>query len=204
VSGEASTSPLAALREVRVGSANQPKVDAVRSALRAFAPRVRVEGVEVSSGVSEQPVGWEEIVRGARNRARRAREVAACDLAVGIEDGLVALPDAEGVVQHVNVGCAAVVDRVRTSIGFSSAFAYPPACTDRAVNEREPIGPLFDALWSAHRGRVDAIPSGRTVGNVGKLTWGALPRSEYARQAVLCALVSFLNPDLYGTPETGT
>jgi len=201
VSGGVSASPLAALREVRVGSANQPKVEAVRSALRAYAPEVRVEGVEVSSGVPEQPVGWDEIVRGARNRAHRARESAACDLAVGIEDGLVELPGADGTVRHVNVGCAAVADLLHTSIGFSSAFPYPPECTDRAVNGREPIGPLFDALWSARRGDGDSIPSGRTVGNVGKLTWGVLPRSEYARQAVLCALVAFLNPDLYGAPE---
>jgi len=41
------------------------------------------------------------------------------------------------------------------------------------------------------------------MGNVGKLTAGVLPRSEYARHAVLCALVAFLNPDLYPASGTG-
>ena len=41
------------------------------------------------------------------------------------------------------------------------------------------------------------MPSARTSGNIGKLTLGVLPRSDYARHAVLCALVSFLHPDLY-------
>jgi non-canonical (house-cleaning) NTP pyrophosphatase len=36
------------------------------------------------------------------------------------------------------------------------------------------------------------------MGNVGRLTLGVLPRAEYARHAVLCALVAFLHPDLYG------
>jgi non-canonical (house-cleaning) NTP pyrophosphatase len=41
------------------------------------------------------------------------------------------------------------------------------------------------------------------MGNVGKLTAGVLTRSEYARHAVLCALVAFVNPDLYPGRETG-
>ena len=83
------------------------------------------------------------------------------------------------------------------SVGFSSAFAYPPGCTARAVREREPIGELFDSLWGQAKGEGAALPSARTSGNVGKLTLGVLPRSDYARHAVLCALVSFLHPDLY-------
>ena len=64
--------PLAAVRWVRVGSVNEPKLAAVRSAIGAYAPDAKVEGVAVSSGVSEQPVGFEEIIRGARNRAAGA------------------------------------------------------------------------------------------------------------------------------------
>ena len=188
---------LVGLRQVRVGSTNQPKLAAVRSALEPYAPDAAVEGVEVESGVAEQPVGWEEIVRGARNRARAAAASARCDLAVGIEDGLVALPDGEGELRHVNVGCAALAQGERVSLGFTPGFAYPPACTLRAVRDREPIGPLFDRFWQERRGERAPLPSGRTLGNVGKLTLGVLPRSEYARHAVLCALVALLHPDLY-------
>ena len=196
-------SPLANLRRVRVGSRNEPKISAVRSALAAYAPEASVEGVDVASGVPEQPVGLDEIVTGARTRAEGARSGRggiACDLAVGIEDGLVELPRGlAGATRHVNVGCAAITDGGRISIGFSSAFAYPPACSDPAVAHRAPIGDLFDELWYAHRGERSRLPSARGVGNVGKLTLGQLPRTEYARHAVLCALVSFLHPDLYGT-----
>lgn len=195
--------PLSSIQRVRVGSRNEPKIAAVRSAMLAYAPSVEVCGVAVESGVPEQPVGFEEIVLGARNRAAAAQRSGDCDLAVGIEDGLVALPAAAAMASnpHLNIGCAAVSDGRRVSLGFSSAFAYPLAVTTPAVRDRSPIGDLFDALWRDRRGESQLLPSARTSGNVGKLTAGALPRSEYARHAVLCALVTFVNPDLYPPPE---
>ena len=187
---------LSGVEFVRVGSRNRPKLDAVHAAMSAYAPAVRVEGASVPTGVPEQPVGWDEIVRGARNRARGALAEGACDLAVGIEDGLVEMA-LEGSREVLNVGCACVTDGSRESLGFSSAFAYPPQCVVPALEERVPIGEVFDRLFSTYSGdRVD-LPSGATTGNIGKLSQGVLPRSDYARQAVLCALVRFLHPTLY-------
>ena len=111
---------LADVSYVRVGSLNGPKIEAVRSALAPYSPEVEVEGVDVESGVPEQPVGYPEIVAGARNRAREAfargahargswghSGDGACDLAVGIEDGLVEVEtDAASGRAIVNVGCA--------------------------------------------------------------------------------------------------
>ena len=92
--------PLAAVRWVRVGSLNEPKLAAVRSAIGAYAPDVEIEGVAVASGVPEQPVCFEEVILGARNRAAGARSGSPCDLGIGIEDGLVPLPtgSSEGAV----------------------------------------------------------------------------------------------------------
>jgi inosine/xanthosine triphosphatase len=195
--------PLAAVRWVRVGSVNEPKLLAVRSAIGAYAPDAKVEGVAVTSGVPEQPVGFEEIIRGARNRAAGALSGSPCDLGVGIEDGLVPIPagGAEGEVAHLNIGCTAITDGERASIGFSSAFGYPLECSILAVRDREPIGAGFDRLWEAHRGESAAKPSALSTGNIGRLSNGVLPRAEYARHGVLCALVAFLQPDLYGRDE---
>jgi inosine/xanthosine triphosphatase len=185
---------LAELRLVRVGSTNPPKLEGVRSALAALSCDVAVEGIDLESGVPDQPLGFEEIVEGARNRAEGARRCGACDLAVGYEDGLVAIPEPDGT--WFNVGCAAVSDGVRISLGLSSGFSYPPACSQRAVAERRPIGALFDRLWTQLRG--DASDAAQlSIGNVGKLTRGALTRAEYTRHAVLCALTPFIHPDLY-------
>ena len=195
--------PLAQVELVRVGTRNVPKLDAVRAAVSAYASGVRVEGASVPTGVPEQPVGWDEIVGGARNRARAALASGACDLAVGIEDGLVEMT-LEDRREVLNVGCAFITDGARESIGFSSAFAYPPQCVAPALDERAPIGPVFDAVFSAYSGEGSEGPSGETLGNIGKLSGGVLPRSDYARQAVLCALVSFLHPELYELTPTNS
>lgn len=197
-------SPLSHVRLVRVGTQNPPKLEATRAAVDAYAPGVQVEGVDVESGVPEQPVGFEEIVKGARTRARAAFESGACELAVGIEDGLVRI-DALG-DDLVNVGAAAVTDGRRVSVGLSSGFAYPPGCSHRAADERIAIGGLFDELMREVEPMDDAgetvdsgdtTPSAMGEGNIGRLTRGVLPRAEYGRHAVLCALVRFLHPALY-------
>jgi non-canonical (house-cleaning) NTP pyrophosphatase len=124
-------------------------------------------------------------------------------LGIGIEDGLVPLPtgSSEGEVVHLNIGCVAITDGERTSIGFSSAFGYPPECSLPAVRDREPIGAAFDRLWEARRGEPVTKPPALSTGNIGRLSEGVLPRAEYARHGVLCALVAFVQPDFYGFEE---
>lgn len=198
------------VRRVRVGSAKEPKIEAVRSALAAFVSGVEIEGVSVESGVPEQPVGLDEIAAGARNRARRAFEGGGgrdIDLGFGIEDGLVEL-SLGGHSEVLNIGCALVTDGRRESLGLSSGFAYPPDCTAPALLRREDIGSVFDRLWRDYRGTGDGSgtvePSGAGIGNIGKLTLGVLPRSEYGRHAVICALLKFLHPSLYAGSNEAT
>ena len=195
---------------VRVGTENLAKLGAVRAALAAYseAPEVlAIVGVNVASGVAEQPIGWAEISAGARARARAALSSGRGVLGFGIEDGLVELPVGAGTVAEpgagtaiFNVGCAWVTDGSRDGTGFSAGFAYPAACRGPAFHGRLPIGDLFDQLWRAHRSPPDPIaegPSGRQGGNIGQLTQGRLDRSAYGTQAILCALVPFLHVDLY-------
>ena len=194
---------------VRVGTLNPAKLGAVRSAIESIADRsdgIAIVGLDVSSGVPNQPVGWNEIVAGARNRARAALASGPCALAVGIEDGLVELPNGAEGSAIFNIGCAWVTDGERDGSGFSAGFAYPGACLAPAVYDREPIGSLFDALWRTRKGQLEEpdrsssgpeSPSGRQGGNIGQLTQGRLDRSAYGAQAILCALVPFLHSDLY-------
>ncbi len=199
----AQSNPLSKIKWVRVGSVNEPKLAAVRSALGAYAPGATVEGVAVDSGVPEQPVGFDEIIRGARNRAAGAVSGPSCDLGIGIEDGLVPLPAtlSNRQIAHWNIGCVAITDGERDSIGFSSAFAYPPDCSIPAVTDRQPIGAVFDRLWEGRRGEPVRLASARSTGNIGRLSNEVLSRAEYTRHGVLCALVAYLQPDLYGLDE---
>jgi inosine/xanthosine triphosphatase len=193
---------LGELSTVRVGTRNPTKLEAVRLALGAYAEGFEVIGHSVDSGVPEQPVGFAEVVEGARQRAASAWSQGPCELAVGIEDGLVELAELGGTA--LNVGAAVVSDGRREGLGFSSLFAYPEACTAPALADRRPIGDAFDALWRAAKEDRDQEPSGRSMGNIGKLTLGVMSRSEYGRHAVLCALVHFLHPELYSSGPPGS
>ena len=197
------SNPLSKIKRVRVGSVNEPKLAAVRSALGAYASDATVEGVAVDSGVPEQPVGFDEIIRGARNRAAGAVSGLPVDLGIGIEDGLIPYPAAlsNDKIAHLNIGCVAITDGERNSIGFSSAFAYPLDCSIPSVKDRRPIGVVFDRLWKARRGESAHLPSALSTGNIGRLSNDVLPRAEYTRHGVLCALVAYLQPDLYGLDE---
>jgi inosine/xanthosine triphosphatase len=195
---------------VRVGTENRAKLGAVRAALAGFTESASVlmlEPIGVPSDVPEQPIGFREIVAGARNRARAAFASGPCAMAVGIEDGLVSLGDTESGAEVYNIGCAWVTDGTREGHGFSSGFAYPGGCLEPAFRDQAPIGDLFDGLWRENRGLpskqnpraepAKSEPSARSDGNIGLLTGGRLDRSDYGSQAVVCALVRFLHTDLY-------
>ena len=180
---------------VRLGSENTAKLEAVRLALGRFFTSYTVSGCRAPSGVSEQPVGYDEILSGARARAVFAFGEAAgnVDLAVGIEDGLVPVPGlATG---FANVGCCTLFDGEIFGVGFSAGFEYPLSCVKAATSfDRVPIGQAFDALYRPPPARRDPGPG---AGNIGRLTGGKLTRAQYGAEAVVCALVRFLNPELY-------
>lgn len=182
---------------VRVGSANAAKLEAVRRGLVPFFARVEVAAAAVASGVDAQPLGFAEIVAGARNRARAAHAKGVCDLAAGIEDGLIELAEAR--TGWINVGCCVLFDGESEALGFTAGFEYPPACVARATaSPRTPIGDAFDALFRPRSGFPDP---GTGAGNIGRLSGGALTRADYGAQAVTCAFVRLLHPHLYaGVP----
>src|SRR5579862_2207809 len=81
------------IRSVAVGSTNPVKIVAVQAVLARIAPSASVEGIAVASGVPDQPFGDDETIRGARARAIAARISLASNLGVGIEGGVVEMPD---------------------------------------------------------------------------------------------------------------
>ena len=60
-----------AQKVVAVGTLNEGKHDAVRTAVKRWRSEydLKMIGVKVSSGVAEQPVGLDETCKGAQNRA---------------------------------------------------------------------------------------------------------------------------------------
>ena len=57
---------------IRVGSLNPVKLGAIREVMCVPFPLARFEPVPAPSEVPDQPLGLEETLRGAKNRARNA------------------------------------------------------------------------------------------------------------------------------------
>lgn len=166
---------------VVVGSRNPVKVAAVEAEVgRLLSCPVEVVGVEVASGVPEQPRG-PQTLEGARNRAAAAlasEPGTGADYAVGVEAGL--NRDDEG--GWFDVQACVVLDRNgRETRGWGPAFQYPDWVTERA---------LAGEMVSDILGPVANDPRiGGTTGAVGFLTAGAMDRTALTRVAVLMAFV---------------
>jgi inosine/xanthosine triphosphatase len=74
---------------VAVGSKNKIKIKPVEEIFSHHFADVVVSGVDVNSGISEQPMSDDEMFTGALNRAKRAlKKVKGAEYGVGIEGGL--------------------------------------------------------------------------------------------------------------------
>jgi inosine/xanthosine triphosphatase len=101
------------------------KVAAARKAFAGFFRKVKVVGVDVPSAVSGQPISFGEIVKGARERARRAFRD--CDYSVGIEAGVFKV----GRVFQITMAC--VFDGSREALGAGPFYEVPASLVRKIV-----------------------------------------------------------------------
>lgn len=170
-----------------VGTGNDVKVQAAKHAFGRFTPTVEATGVDVDSGVPEQPYD-EEGPRGALRRAHRAlAEVDEAGLGVGIEAAIVTKSPSG---QREDVQFCAIVDgQGRVTTGAGPGFAYPPRVL-ADLDEGRTVGEAFHDLT----GREDV---GSQEGAIGVLTRGGATREELTEWAVLAAIVPRLRPEWY-------
>ena len=174
------------MRKVVVGSDNPSKLRAVERAFRYVFGQVEVEGIKVESGVPSQPLGFNEILMGAFNRAKKAKEYG--DFGVGIEAGGV---ERLGRIFDHQV-CVIVTPDGRVSVGVGAGFMLPDE-VERGVRERREMGEVMSEISG-----ISGI--GRKIGAIGYLSRGALTRVELTYQAVVAALLPILNEEIYRLP----
>lgn len=198
-----------------VGSGNPVKRRAVESVLATgddgFGAGATVESAAVESGVSEQPRGHVETIRGAETRARRALAAVPddgdeYDLGVGIEGGVADfLPNpaarrelddgrADAGADGTDGGAggtylvmwAAVTDDDRIGRGAGPSIRLPPT-VERRVDEGEELGPVMDDVL----GENDVA---KREGAAGAFTNGRVDRETALATAVAGALGPFVSP----------
>lgn len=184
------SSEVVSLERVAVGSGNPVKIAAVLAVVSRFAPAARVEGVEVASGVRDQPWGDEETILGATNRARAAMLALDSALGIGLEGGVV--EHADGSLR--TCAWAVVVGRDgRRGVGGSLAMSLPAVVAESIRNGSE-LGHAMDAL-------IGGRDTKRGAGAVGILTDGLVDRQRAYEVLVAYALAPFLTPQFWGEKD---
>ncbi|MCY4145833.1 MAG: inosine/xanthosine triphosphatase [Chloroflexi bacterium] len=170
-----------------VASQNPVKLRASLAAFQRVFPdqAFAVRGVDVESGVSDQPMSRRETLQGAFNRAANARAAQPnADYWVGIEGGIAETPFGMSCFAWVQV----LGQAGRVGCGQTAVF-FLPGEVAQLVRAGLELGEADDKVF----GRVN---SKQGNGAIGLLTDDAIDREAYYVQAVIMALVPFKNPQL--------
>lgn len=170
-----------------VGSKNPVKVGCTREAFtQAFGKVGVVEGVDALSNIPAQPRSEEETLLGAKNRASHAKTlVPEADYWVGIEGGVD--EDTQGMYAFAWIY---VLHRSGKSSQSKTGTFYLPPKVVTLIREGMELGHADDLVFQAQNSK-------QKGGSVGLLTQGIITREAYYQQAMVLALIPFLNESLY-------
>mmetsp|Transcript_22051 Transcript_22051/g.43821 ORF Transcript_22051/g.43821 Transcript_22051/m.43821 type:complete len:240 (+) Transcript_22051:1-720(+) len=183
--------------KVVVGSTNPVKINSVEQAFKQMFPHaaVVVEGVNVPSGVSDQPMSEKETKTGATNRALHAADSISrtdpdfdAQYAVGLEGGIQSAW--EGSPLFDCFAWMAVCD-IKKSLTFharTASFTLPLQIC-QLVSEGMELGEADDEIFKR-------VNSKQSDGTVGILSHGNIDRTQYYKHALILALIPLVNPEL--------
>lgn len=173
--------------KIIVGSENPTKISAVEKGFSAAFPDqdITISGVAAASGVSDQPVGREETIAGALNRAKGAMEISPdSDFFVGLEGGVEILDGKLAAYAWV-----IVISRSGVIGKGEAGVFFLPESVSRLVESGTELGTACDLVFGVQNSK-------HTTGTVGILTQSLIDRTEYYKQAVILALIPHMNPSM--------
>jgi len=164
------------LRVVSVGSTNPIKVSAVEKALEKTVGNMLVTPVDIESGVSNQPKGFEETFKGAYNRAKGAFEKVNSVYGIGIEAGMVELGE-----KKLDIHICVVYNGLDYSVGTSQAFQIPKEISDKIAEGFE-CGSVAEETYGIK-------DIGQKNGLIGVITDDNILREELCINSVVMAMI---------------
>lgn len=176
------------MKKVVVASQNPVKLAAIQQGFLKMFPEESFTWVteSVPSGVGDQPLSDEETLQGAINRVENIRKlVPEADYWTGIEGGVEFNQTGEMCAYAWVVICS--IDQFGKA--RTGAFFLPPKVA-LLVKEGKELGDADDIVFGEHNSK-------QKNGAVGLLTNNLLDRTGFYVQAVVLALIPFLNNELY-------
>jgi len=175
---------------VCAGTRNPSKIRGIEKAFTAFFNEgVEIVFMDVGSEAPPQPIGFDEIIKGARSRALKAlNSMKNCDFSVGVEAGIIKL---KGIVMDIQI--AVIMDKdEKESLGLSPSFPLPQKFSNPLINrEVEELEILVDNYYGTKS-------IGDKGGFIKLLSKNVITREDLTKEAVIMALLPWINKHLYG------
>lgn len=169
------------MKNVIIASLNPAKINAVKSAFQSAFSDTDFEftGVSVPSGVADQPMSNDETYQGAVNRVHNATQAQPnADFYVGLE---------AGIERNVTFAWMVIESNRQRGESRSASLMLPPAVLEKLEHANE-LGDVMDEVFGT-----DNIK--QKGGAIGLLTHNQLSRSSVYHQALILALIPFVNPE---------
>jgi inosine/xanthosine triphosphatase len=178
---------------IAIGSLNPVKVQAVEETLKEYPGLAHATCVSVSaaSEVSDQPMSLEEIIQGAKNRARNAfKETAGCHYAIGLESGLFAAPGTQTGYLESSICC--IYNGRQDFIGMSCGFEIPEQILSYVLEKKMDLGQACHASGATQNTKL-----GSAEGLIGILSKNRITRKDYTKQSIMTALMQIEQAEIY-------
>lgn len=166
-----------------VASANPAKISAVADAFCEAFPgqSFSIEGISVSSEVRDQPLSADETLRGARNRVKNARQIRPeADYYVGLE---------AGIDDHYTFAWMVIENGNQRGEARSASLPLPALALEK-IQQGIELGDVMDEMFNQQNIK-------QKGGAIAMLTNNILSRSSVYQQALILALIPFMNQTLF-------
>lgn len=168
--------------KIVIGTTSELKIRALKKALGKLNIDCDVISVKTESGVSNQPFGYEETTKGAKNRTVEAFKKQDSDIALGVESGLIEI---EG--NYFDIACVYAKTLDGISISYSCGYFVPNWIVDEIKKENTELGYITQRL-SGGDPEKDGIKY---------FSGDKIKREELLSQAIEVALIKILNKEKY-------
>lgn len=174
--------------KILMGTKNPGKIEGAKKAFEEYFENVEIEGVSVSSDVSDQPIN-EEIFQGAKNRIKNLRYYAKsnnidADFYIASEAGITNL-----LGDWIDINAAVIESRDGLqSVGTSQGFPIPEKYIDEI--KRTELGKLMDKIF-------DGKKLGNGKGGISFLTKDVITRINLTKDAFVMALITHINGEIW-------
>jgi len=173
--------------KVAVGSKNPVKIEATKKAFeKVFNCEIEIIDISIPSDVSDMPMSFKEMLKGAKNRASRAIEKVNADYGVGLEGGF----------GHEEIGIflsgfVAIINR-QGVWGYSKrrGLFMPEKIIKQIKEEKKELGDVMDEI----RGMKNTK---QHEGCVGFMTDNLIPRQKELEGTIIYALSRFTRKEMF-------